>query len=36
MATPGMGREAALRLPYLLAALGSVGMAMYGWSRLRL
>ena len=36
MAEPHLGREAALRAPYLLAALGSVGLLLYGRARLRL
>jgi len=36
MAEPGLGREMALRLPYLLAALGFLGTLVYGWRRLRL
>ncbi len=35
LAGPVLGSEAALRLPYLLAALGSVMLGGYGWWRLR-
>ncbi len=35
MVEPDLGREAALRLPYLLAALGMVGLLVYGFARLR-
>ena len=35
MVEPELGREAALRAPYLLAAAGSVGL-LYGRARLRL
>ena len=36
LAEPELGREAALRAPYLLAAAGSVGLFLYGRARLRL
>ena len=36
LAEPQVGREAALRAPYLLAAAGSVGLLLYGRARLRL
>ena len=36
LAEPDLGREMALRLPYLLAAAGAVAMAVYGRARLRL
>lgn len=32
----GLGRELALRLPYLLAAAGMAGLALYGWRKLRI
>lgn len=36
LAEPGLGREMALRLPYLLAGIGSVAMFLYGLAALRL
>lgn len=36
LSEPQLGRELALRLPYLLAALGSLMMLLYGRARLRL
>lgn len=35
-AEPSFGRETALRVPYIVAALGMIGVAGYGWLRLRL
>ncbi|MCT4609211.1 MAG: MFS transporter [Pelagimonas sp.] len=35
MATPGLGREMALRLPFALASCGFVGLAIYGIAKLR-
>lgn len=35
-AEPELGREAALRVPYWIAAAGMLGVALYGWARLRL
>jgi hypothetical protein len=32
---PDIGREAALRIPYILAALVSLAMLVYGWRRIR-
>ena len=32
---PDIGREAALRMPYILAALVSLAMLVYGWRRIR-
>lgn len=36
MAEPALGRETALRLPYLMAALGMGCIGIYGWRRLHL
>ncbi|QBX99496.1 MFS transporter [Rhodophyticola sp. CCM32] len=36
LAEPGLGRETALRLPYLLGAGGAGLLAFYGWAQLRL
>ena len=36
LAEPGWGREAALRLPYLIAFMVAAGLAIYGAARLRL
>lgn len=33
---PGLGREAALRAPFLIAGTLSLGLLAYGWARLRL
>jgi len=35
-AEPGLGHDLALRLPYVVASLGSVALGVYGWARLRL